>query len=241
MGFTKLDGGLLQSSIMAAPFETFKTFIAILASTGPDGIARVSSTFLSAACYLPIAKVDKALAALEAPDPRSRSLNDDGRRIRRVDGGYFVINYEKYRAFTPQAGDPSSPGAARTRRWREKRAEGVSVTSPNHGDVSSASVLSSPSSISSEEEVQEREVQFNEFWKAYPREGRHAKQESRRRFMAIARKGEFKDLTEGFHGYLDFLKYQKDDHGFDQHPMYAKTFLNDRWREFIGFKFEAKL
>ena len=125
MGFTKLDSGILQSSIMAEPSETFKVFIAILASCGPDGIAKVSSTYLAAACYFPLEVVDTAIAVLEAPDPRSRSLADDGRRICRVDGGYFVTNYEKYRGFTPQEGDPNSPGALRIRRWREKTQQSV--------------------------------------------------------------------------------------------------------------------
>ena len=173
MGFTKLDSGILQSSIMAEPSDTFKVFIAILASCGPDGISKVSSTYLAAACYFPLDVVDTALAVLEAPDPRSRSLVDDGRRIRRVDGGYLVINYEKYRGFTPQEGDPNSPGALRTRRWREKKKrhgdaqashachkgvtdlpkkEGCDVTdSPvvTHGDVTGVTSASASSSASS--------------------------------------------------------------------------------------------
>ena len=87
----------------------------------------------------------------------------------------------------------------------------------------------------------EIDSKFDEFWKAYPQSGRHAKQESRRRFGAVVKRGEIEQLVEGFHGYLDFLKYQKDDQGFNQRPMYAKTFLNERWREFIGYKYKAKL
>ncbi len=156
MGFTKLDSGILQSSIMAEPPETFKVFVAILAAAGPDGVARISSTFLAAACFFPLSTIDNALAVLEAPDPRSRSLNDEGRRIRRVDGGYFVINYEKYRSFCPQAGDPSSPGALRTRRWREKKEQGVSVTSQNLGDVTSASASASASPSASKGKSEEK-------------------------------------------------------------------------------------
>jgi threonine dehydratase len=40
---------------------------------------------------------------------------------------------------------------------------------------------------------------------------------------------------------LDFLKHQKIAKNFDQTPLYAKTFLNGRWREYIDFKFEAPL
>lgn len=100
MGFTKLDEGILQSSVMLEEPPTFKVWIALLASCGPDGIARVSSVFLSSVCHLDLAVTDKALEILEAPDPRSRSVVEEGRRIKRVDGGYFIVNYEKYRAFT---------------------------------------------------------------------------------------------------------------------------------------------
>jgi hypothetical protein len=41
---------------------------------------------------------------------------EEGRRIRRVDGGFFVVNYQKYRAFTYS----DSPSAIRQRRHREK-------------------------------------------------------------------------------------------------------------------------
>lgn len=151
MGFTKLDSNIIQSSIMSEPAVVFKVWIALLASTGPDGIARVSSTFLSSACYLGLDAVDRALGILEAPDARSRSLSEEGRRVRRVDGGYFIVNYEKYRGFTPQEGDPNSSGALRTRRWRERKIQSVTgspvVTDGDVTGVTSASASSSASVI----------------------------------------------------------------------------------------------
>lgn len=150
MGFTKLDSNIIQSSIMSEPAVVFKVWIALLASCGPDGIARVSSTFLAGACYMDLETVDRALGVLEAPDARSRSLNEDGRRIRRVDGGYFIINYEKYRGFTPQEGNPDSPGAIRVRRWREKHkavtgvTEGVTEGVTKSADVTLRNVTTPP-------------------------------------------------------------------------------------------------
>ena len=97
MTFTKLDRGILQSSIMAEEPETFKVWIALLAVCDPDGIARVSAQYLSAIAHMPIETTRAALQRLEGPDEDSRSINDDGRRIQRVDGGYEVINYLVYR------------------------------------------------------------------------------------------------------------------------------------------------
>lgn len=238
MGFTKLDSNILQSSIMAAPSNTFKVWVTLLAACGHDGIARVSSVFLSSVCHLPASSVDKALEYLESPDSHSRSTNDDGRRIRRVDGGYFVINYRKYRAFTYS----DSPEAVRQRRHREKeRDNALHVTDPRDISASysaSSSVVKEEGGVGGEEVIEKK---FKEFWSAYPKEGRHGKKESLVKFGALVKRGELLEFVKGFHGYLDFLKHQKIKNQFDQRPMYAKTFLGERWREFIDFKFEAPL
>ena len=102
MSFTKLDRGILQSSIMAEPAEIFKVWVAFLAACDADGIARVAPPYIAAVTYLPIETVRAAIQRLEGPDEDSRSTNDDGRRIRRVDGGWELINYARYRARTPQ-------------------------------------------------------------------------------------------------------------------------------------------
>lgn len=139
MGFTKLDEGILQSSVMAESSDTFKVWVALLAACKQDGVARVSPIFISSICRLDQPVVDGAIATLESPDSRSRSTEDDGRRIRRVDGGFFVINYQKYREFTLS----DSPEAVRQRRHRERvktRDNALHVTTSR--DISaSASVL----------------------------------------------------------------------------------------------------
>jgi hypothetical protein len=97
MGFTKLDDGLIFSSILSEDDAVFKVWVLILSRTDGDGIARISSVFLSSVCHKSDAEVERCLQILEGPDPKSRSTNDEGQRIRRVDGGYEVINYLKYR------------------------------------------------------------------------------------------------------------------------------------------------
>jgi hypothetical protein len=97
MGFTKLDDGMIFSSILSEDDAVFKVWVLILSRTDGDGIARISSAFLSSVCRKTDAEVERCLQILEGPDLKSRSSNDDGRRVRRVDGGYEVINYLKYR------------------------------------------------------------------------------------------------------------------------------------------------
>lgn len=120
MGYTHLDENLVQSSLMTADPNTFKIFITLLASARPDNIAPVSSTFLAAACYMSLEDVNKSLAILESPDNYSRSLEEEGRRIRRVDGGYFIINFSKYRNKIYSY----KPDAIRKREYRKKKKMG---------------------------------------------------------------------------------------------------------------------
>ena len=58
----------------------------------------------------------KALVELGDPDTESRSAEFEGRRLVRVDGGYIVLNYIKYRERDTTARD-------RQRRWRQRQKE----------------------------------------------------------------------------------------------------------------------
>ena len=118
MGFTKLDERILQSSIMAEDAYTFKIWIALLAACKEDGISECSPIYLSAICRIDIETVNKSLSILMSPDKNSRSLNDDGIRIRRIDGGFEIINYKKYRDFSLRSAE-----AERKRLYRSKNKE----------------------------------------------------------------------------------------------------------------------
>lgn len=146
MGFTKLDERLVQSSIMSEDPKTFKLFITLLASCGYDGVARISSTFLAATCYMSIEDIDKSLAILEAPDGRSRSLENEGRRIQRVDGGYLIINYLKYRERTySMSKEAIKKRRQRTRGDKKKDIEGTLRGQVGQGGGHSASTSASAS------------------------------------------------------------------------------------------------
>ena len=55
-----------------------------------------------------------ALERLGSPDPESRSPEFDGRRLVRVDGGYIVLNFIKYR-------EKDTTAAERSKRWRDRK------------------------------------------------------------------------------------------------------------------------
>lgn len=116
MAFTKLDRGLLQSSILAEDPETFKVWIIFLAACDEDGVARVSPVYVSSIAHLSMESVEASIKRLSAPDPSSRSTVAKGRRLRRVDGGFEVVNYHVYRSTSLRDAE-----AERKRLYRQKR------------------------------------------------------------------------------------------------------------------------
>jgi len=139
MAFVKLDCGLLDSTLwtdrnprdifitallMAVPFEVrepepqievrtleltgFKVrpgWYGFVAAAG-SGIVRRSGMEMEAGL--------DALEKLGSPDPESRTPDHDGRRLVRVNDGFIVLNYIKYR-------EKDSSTAARSRRYRENK------------------------------------------------------------------------------------------------------------------------
>jgi hypothetical protein len=102
----------------------------------------------------------RCINILESPDPLSRSINDEGRRIRKVDGGYFLINYQKYRDFTYS----DNPEAVRKRKQREERDNMGHV--PTCPDISGHSAsASASSSVLKKENIKEKERTWRtSFW-----------------------------------------------------------------------------
>lgn len=106
MGFSKLDENFIESSLKRHGCLAVDVFTSLLSKAGADGIARVSIPFLATNTWhengeqCKVEEIDAVIKILESPDPYSRSINNEGRRIRRVDGGYEIINYLKYRGKT---------------------------------------------------------------------------------------------------------------------------------------------
>ena len=161
MGFTKLDEGILQSSIMAEDSDTFKIWVALMAACKGNGVAPVSPVFLSSVCHLSIETVMASLEKLQAPDPMSRSLDDEGRRIRRINRGWKLINYHHYRKYLYS----DSLEAIRQRRHREKECDNrdVSRMSRNGRDISASASASESSSLSLTKNIEEIKEGWNEF------------------------------------------------------------------------------
>lgn len=96
-GYTKLFQSILDSSIWCEDDQTRIVWITLLAKANRDGIVESAVPALANT-----ARVDKeacraALEKFKAPDPDSRSKENEGRRIEEVEGGWKILNHHKYR------------------------------------------------------------------------------------------------------------------------------------------------
>lgn len=121
MSYTKLDSGIIFSTIWHEPHATVKVWITMLAMKNRYGEVHASIPGLAGAAYVTIEECLAALATFRAPDQFSRTKDNDGRRIEDMDGGWLVLNHDKYRA-KDDAEDRNQKAADRMRRLRERRA-----------------------------------------------------------------------------------------------------------------------
>lgn len=143
MPFVKLDTGILNSTLwvdrdvtqifitallMAEPFEVRSpleqlevrslTFTGFSVPPGWYGLVPAAGVGIIRRALMDQESGYIALEKLGSPETESRSNDFEGRRLVRVDGGYVVLNYMKYR-------DKDHTAAERQRRMRARRKESV--------------------------------------------------------------------------------------------------------------------
>lgn len=96
-GFVKVYGTILDSSIWLEAESTRIVFLTMLLACDRDGYVAASVGGLAHKANTSREKCEAALAILEAPDGDSRTPDNDGRRIEKVQGGWKVLNYQHYR------------------------------------------------------------------------------------------------------------------------------------------------
>jgi hypothetical protein len=149
MPFIKLDTEILSSSLwidsdttllfltallMAQPYELLEAApqleIASLDETGfivPPGwygFVPAAGPGLIHRAMLPKDRGFTALKTLGEPDIESRSQQFGGRRLVRIDGGFIVLNYIRYR-------EKDHTGAERSRRYRERLKVAAPISNKN--------------------------------------------------------------------------------------------------------------
>jgi hypothetical protein len=99
--FTKLFSTITRSTIWCEDSDTRVLWVTMLALADRKGRVLSSIPGLAKDAAIPLEVAERAIRKFEAPDPYSRSNQRDpesaGRRIRPIDGGWELINYDYYR------------------------------------------------------------------------------------------------------------------------------------------------
>ncbi len=97
-GYTKLFQTIITSTIWCENHTLRIVWVTMLALKNQDHIVEGSIPGLAAMARVSVQECEEALVKLKAPDPHSRTKTFDGRRIEDIDGGWKILNGEKYRA-----------------------------------------------------------------------------------------------------------------------------------------------
>ena len=96
-GYTKLFGSILASTIWREPDTVRIVWITLLAMSDKNGDVATSVPGLSDFARVSLPDCMAALDRLMSPDEFSRTSSYQGRRIKKIDGGFAILNHGKYR------------------------------------------------------------------------------------------------------------------------------------------------
>lgn len=94
--FSKLFSSILDSTIWSESVTTKIVWVTMLAMTDSLGCVYASIPGLGKRAGVSLNEAEAALKCFLSPDPYSRSKEHEGRRIKEIDGGWQLLNYDKY-------------------------------------------------------------------------------------------------------------------------------------------------
>ena len=96
-GYSKLFSSIIHSTVWREPSHIRLVWITLLAMKDHRGEVHASVPGLADAARVTLDECIEALEKLRSPDQWSRSVENEGRRIEDIPGGWFVLNHQKYR------------------------------------------------------------------------------------------------------------------------------------------------
>lgn len=97
MSFAKLDSGIVNSTLWVQPDDVLRVWVWLLSQADANGVVRTAAPALALVCMKSVDRIREIMLLLESPDPDSRSEIEEGRRLRKIPGGWQLINYRAYR------------------------------------------------------------------------------------------------------------------------------------------------
>lgn len=133
-GYTKLFSEIVTSTIWQEPNDMRVLWITMLALKNRAQIVTATVPALAKLANLTNEQCEEYLAKMQEPDKYSRSREYDGRRIERVEGGWFVLNGEKYRDKLNADDRREQVKQAVARHRAKKRAGGGTIRTEHRDD-----------------------------------------------------------------------------------------------------------
>ncbi len=97
MGYTKLFNEIIMSTIWREPNHVRILWVTMLAIKDRYHVVNASTPGLSDAARISLNECEQALEILSSPDSYSRTKDNEGRRIKKCEGGWIILNGEVYR------------------------------------------------------------------------------------------------------------------------------------------------
>lgn len=123
--YAKLFASLYQGTLRGCSDEIL-VFTNLLAHADASGVVDKHWRAIAQETGLARERVEAAIATLEAPDPESRSPEEEGRRLIRTDEhrnwGWRIVNHAKYRAIRNED-DRREQNRKAQERWRNKQSK----------------------------------------------------------------------------------------------------------------------
>lgn len=127
-GYAKLFSDIVHSTVWRESVYTKVVWITMLAMSDRHGLVMASVPGLADASKVDLNQCIEAIKVLSSPDEYSRTKDYEGRRISEVDGGWLLLNYEKFRERKDNE-EQRIATAERVRKHRAKEAaRSVNVT-----------------------------------------------------------------------------------------------------------------
>lgn len=99
-GYAKVHGSILRSTVWVGQSkETRLTWLTLLILADAEGYVAASVPGLAKEAGVTIEECEAALDIFRAPDAYSRTKDYEGRRLVDADGGWIVLNHQKYRDY----------------------------------------------------------------------------------------------------------------------------------------------
>jgi len=148
--YNKLFTKILDSSIWLEPDSTRIVWVTCIAAMDEDGFVQMATVEnLAKRANVSFKTCQKAVASLESPDKGSSDPDNDGRRLERVQGGWMVLNAQKYRELVTRE-VAKAQTRERVKRFREKKKPPVTES---NGELRNTNAPVTPSEAVSEAET----------------------------------------------------------------------------------------